>query len=164
VIVVVLLVDGPSGSGKTELARVIAARWTGPDAPQVVHLDDVYPGWSGLRSASEHVTSEMLRPLREGGVPRWRRWDWGTSSPAEWHELDPSLPVLVEGCGALSRANAALADLTIWVETDDVERRRRAIARDGAVYEEHWDEWEEQWREFVSTESPRSLATLVVPT
>jgi uridine kinase len=161
---VVLLVDGPSGSGKTDLTATIVARWTGADVPQVVHLDDVYPGWGGLRAASEQITTELLRPWREGGSPRWRRWDWEASAPAEWHGLDPSRPLLVEGCGALSRANAALADLTIWVETDDVERRRRALARDGEVYERHWDEWEGQWREFVSRESPRSLATLIVPT
>ena len=161
---VVLLIDGPSGSGKTDLAATIARRWAAPVSPQVVHLDDIYPGWTGLAAASEHVTAELLRPLREGGAPRWRRWDWETSQPAEWTVVDPDRPLLVEGCGALSRANAALADLTIWVETDDVERRRRALARDGEAYERHWDEWETQWRAFVDAEQPRSLATLVVPT
>lgn len=161
---VVILIDGPSGSGKTDLAATIVRRWSGPDVPQVVHLDDVYPGWGGLRAASEHVVTELLRPLRDGGAPRWQRWDWDRDELAEWHSVDPSRPLLVEGCGALSRASAPLSDLAIWVETHDVERRRRAIARDGEAYERHWDEWEGQWSAFVAAEDPRSLATLVVPT
>ncbi|WP_378145697.1 ATP-binding protein [Cnuibacter sp. UC19_7] len=161
---VVLLIDGPSGSGKTDLAATIARRWSDPQLPQVVHLDDIYPGWGGLRAASEHVVDELLRPLRDGGAPRWQRWDWERGELAEWHDVDPERPLIVEGCGALSRASAPLADLTIWVETDDVERRRRALARDGEVYETHWDEWERQWTAFVVAEHPRSLATLIIPT
>ena len=39
-------VDGPAGSGKTTLAAGIAARTGAP----VLHMDDLYPGWSGLRA------------------------------------------------------------------------------------------------------------------
>lgn len=161
---VVILIDGPSGSGKTDLALRIAAEWTGTDRPQLLHLDDVYPGWDGLEAASRHITDAVLVPLRAGAPARWQRYDWAAGRPAEWHELSDAHPLIIEGCGALSRANAALADLRIWVETGDDERRRRALARDGELYEREWDRWEAQWREFVRREDPRALASVIVPT
>ena len=149
-----VLIDGRSGSGKTELANLLVQR-----RPQVqlVRLDDIYPGWDGLEEGSRHIQESVLRER-----PRWRRWDWAADSPAEWHELDTSRPILVEGCGALSRANRRLADLGVWVELDDAHRRVRALKRDGAAYEPHWDRWAAQEEAFLARENPRSLADVIV--
>ncbi|WP_368496745.1 AAA family ATPase [Herbiconiux sp. A18JL235] len=160
----VILIDGPSGSGKTALAQRLLAEWAGADRPTLVHLDDIYPGWDGLDAASAHVAEHLLRPLRAGRPARWQRWDWAADRPAEWVDVDPAHPLVVEGCGALSAENAALADLRVWVETDDDERKRRALARDGELYAREWDRWERQWRQFVARENPRERATVVVPT
>ncbi|MFC0678440.1 hypothetical protein ACFFGH_11385 [Lysobacter korlensis] len=149
-----LLIDGRSGSGKTELAGLLGERW--PQA-QVVHLDDVYPGWDGLDAGSRHVHEWVL-----GERPRWRRWDWAAETTAEWHMLDPARPILVEGCGALSRASRALADLGVWVELDDEHRKVRALARDGVAYEPHWDRWAAQEEAILAREDPRSLADVIV--
>jgi uridine kinase len=162
--VTIILIDGPSGSGKTSLALRMTRGWTGPDAPQLIQLDDIYPGWDGLEAASVHLTEQVLRPLRDGRPARWQRFDWSLDEPAEWHEVDPQLPLVVEGCGALSRANSALADIRIFVETDDLERKRRALARDGELYSREWDRWDEQWQRFAARELPRDLATIIVPT
>jgi uridine kinase len=160
----VILIDGPSGSGKTELAVRMRAHWVGADTPTLVHLDDIYPGWDGLDAASEHLAVNLLEPLRAGGGARWRRHDWSTGEAAEWHDVDPAHPLIVEGCGALSRRNAALADLAIWVEADDETRKARAIARDGVGYLREWDRWDAQWQRFVQRENPRASATVIVPT
>jgi uridine kinase len=148
----IVLVDGRSGSGKTELATELAARL---DA-QLVRLDDVYPGWDGLESASERVRSDILLGRR------WQRWDWATNAAAEWHELDPERPLIVEGSGALSRANREHATLGIWVELDEPTRKARALARDGALYEPHWDRWAAQEQRFVDRERPDALAEIRV--
>jgi uridine kinase len=160
----VILIDGPSGSGKTELALRMQAGWVGADVPTVVHLDSIYPGWDGLAAASRHVTEHLLGPLRAGRVAQWQRYDWELDEPAEWNEVDPAHPLIIEGCGALSRQNAALADFSIWVEADDTVRKQRALSRDGELYARHWDRWERQWQEFVRREEPRGLARLIVPT
>ncbi|QJU52906.1 ATP-binding protein [Herbiconiux sp. KACC 21604] len=160
----VILIDGPSGSGKTALAHRVLAEWSGADRPTLVHLDDIYPGWDGLDAASAHVAEHLLRPLRAGLPARWQRWDWAAHRPAKWTEVDPAHPLVIEGCGAMSADNAALADLCIWVEADDGERKRRALARDGELYAREWDRWERQWRRFVQRENPRARATVVVPT
>ena len=149
----IVLIDGGSGSGKTTLAPHLAASL----GAGLVHLDDVYPGWDGLEAGSRHVRDFVL-----SAEPRWQRWDWITDEPAEWHELDPTLPLVVEGSGSLSRANRALATYGIWVELDAVTRKQRALARDGDAYAPHWDRWAAQEAAFAAREHPRELADHVI--
>jgi gluconate kinase len=150
----VVLIDGGSGSGKSTLARALAPRL---DA-QLVHLDDLYPGWDGLRAGSEHVRAHVLAEAR------WRRWDWTSSAPGQWHRLDPTRALVVEGSGALSRANQALATFAIWIDCPPGLRYRRAMARDGEAYRPHWGRWARQERQFHSEERPDQLADLVLST
>lgn len=146
-----VLIDGRSGSGKTTLAAELATIVVGA---QLVRLDDIYAGWDGLEAASEHVFENVL----SASGPRWQRWDWTTDQPAEWTTLDPQRPIIVEGCGALSRKNAVLADLRVWVELDEPTRKCRALARDGDAYAPHWDRWARQEAAFIARENPRQLA------
>lgn len=151
----VVLVDGRSGSGKTDLARAMVAQK--PEL-QLVRMDDLYPGWNGLEAGSQHVHDYILAAK----IRRWQRWDWADSQPAEWHVLDPRRPVLIEGCGALSRANRALAAYAVWVELDEQTRRERVIARDGDSWTDRWDDWAAQENAFIEREDPKSLADLVL--
>jgi uridine kinase len=148
---VIVLIDGRSGSGKTELATALGAALPGAD---VVHLDDLYPGWDGLADASRALPT-ILRDAR------WQRWDWTTSALAEWHDLDASLPIIVEGSGALTRETRPLADLAIWVEYPEQLRKARALAREPG-FADHWDAWAAQEDEHGRAENPRSLADITV--
>lgn len=151
----VLLIDGRSGSGKTELARGLGQAWP---AAQLLRLDNLYPGWGGLEQGSLHVTENVLSSPR----PRWQRWDWATESAAEWHELDPARPLIIEGCGALSGANRSLADFALWVELDEPTRRGRAHERDGGAFDPFWQQWAEQEDAFIARERPEELADEIV--
>ena len=146
----IILVDGRSGSGKTELAALLEARL----GAQVVRLDDVYPGWDGLDAGSAAVPGIL-------SSGRWRRWDWASSRPAEWHTIDPARPLIVEGVGAISRASRPLADHALWVELDDETRRSRALARD-EYFAPHWDGWAAQEERLLAREDARALAETVV--
>lgn len=149
----VVLVDGRSGTGKTTIGSAMA----GELGAQLVHLDDVYPGWDGLRAAADAVVTDVL-----GAPSGHRRWDWAASAPADWVSLDPVAPVVVEGCGALSRASAPLASLGVWLVADDAVRKRRAIDRDGDVFAVEWDRWARQEDAFIAAEDPESLADVVL--
>jgi uridine kinase len=152
----VVLIDGGAGSGKTTLATALAQAWQGP--LQVVGMDSFYPGWGGLAAASQAVAEQVLRLCDPG----YHRWDWERSASAEWVSIDPSLPLVIEGCGALTPRNRALADLGVWCELDEAERHRRAIARDGELFAVHWDEWEAQEAEHWRRHRPWELADLTV--
>ena len=56
----VILIDGPSGAGKSTLADRLIAAWPTDAAPQLVRLDDVYPGWGGL---DRRRGAAALRPV-----------------------------------------------------------------------------------------------------
>jgi uridine kinase len=150
----VVLIDGGAGSGKTTLATELVATWPGA-RPQLVGLDELYPGWHGLAAAA------ALVPGLINGTG-FRRWDWATGAPDGWRELDPSRGLVVEGCGAITPASAALADLSVWLELPEAERKARALARDGEVFAVHWDEWAAQEAEHWRDEHPRELADLVI--
>lgn len=156
----VVLIDGPSGAGKSTLADELKAAWPGERRPTLVRLDDIYPGWHGLDAAVEHVTNHVLAPRRSGRPAAWRRYDWGRGEPAEWHPIDASLPLIVEGCGALAGAHAALSDIRVWLGADDRIRKARALARDGETFRSHWDEWQAEWEAYRSRETPEQWATI----
>jgi len=151
----VVLIDGGSGAGKTTLGERLAPAL---DA-QLVRLDDLYPGWDGLQAGSAAVHETVLRNADAG----WTGWDWAAGRAADWHPVDPDRPLVIEGSGALSRANRARATLGIWVELDPVERKRRALARDGGAYAPHWDRWAAQESAFRASEHPERLADVVWP-
>jgi uridine kinase len=150
---VVVLIDGRSGAGKTVLAEALALRL----GAQLVSLDDVYPGWDGLEAGSDAVHETVLRPR----APGWTRWDWAAARAAEWHPLDPNRALVIEGCGALSRANRALATFGIWIEVDADERRRRSSLRDYGRFDRYWQPWAAQEDAFIARERPQELADVI---
>ena len=144
----VVLVDGGSGAGKSVFASRLADEWgrrLGQE-PQVVRLDDIYPGWDGLAAGSAAVTDTVLRARDPG----FTRWDWVHGVPGEWVSIEADRPVIIEGCGAITRESAPLATVRVWLDVPADERKRRALTRDGAGYEPHWDRWaaqeEQHWR------------------
>lgn len=152
----IIVIDGRSGSGKTELAAALLAVL--PDGALsgavILHLDDLYRGWGGLADASRALPTIV----RDG---RWQRWDWATSALAEWHAIDGSRPLVVEGSGALTRATRELADLAVWVEHPTALRKARALARE-PDFVEHWDAWAAQEDAHEQAEHPRSLADITL--
>lgn len=155
-----VVIDGGSGAGKTTIGRRLTEAWTrlSGEPVQLVSLDSFYPGWHGLAAASRMVVDDVLHPTRPG----YRRWDWVANQPTDWVDLDPERPMVIEGCGALTPASAARVDLTIWVELDAAERKRRALGRDGDGYAPWWDTWAAQEAEHWKVNSPQTLAQLVV--
>lgn len=132
----ILLIDGRSGSGKTTLASKLAV----VTGYSVVHLDDFYPGWQGLRAGSLMVAQEVI-PNR-----RLQRWDWEQNQVGAWERL-PAGDLIIEGVGAWSQeAKAALrgeAHLSVVLAAPARLRKARALARD-PYYAPYWQLWSEQ--------------------
>ncbi|TAM70215.1 MAG: hypothetical protein EPN48_07365 [Microbacteriaceae bacterium] len=159
----IILIDGPAGAGKSTLADALVAGWPFRPAPTLLRMDDLYPGWYGLDAGSRYLHSEVLAPRRRGAPVAWRGYDWASGKRGEQrHPVDASRPLIVEGCGTLSVANAPLADITVWLTADDVVRKRRALERDHGGFDPYWDIWDAQFAAFVRREDPVSLAGLIL--
>lgn len=136
-------IDGPAGSGKTTTASRIArdAADVGASA-EVVHLDDLYEGWSGLEgSLWPRLSAQVLEPLRRGLPGRFQRYDWPSGAFADWVDVPVPDLLVLEGCGSARRAVDAFAVLRVWVEAPASLRLERGLARDGDDAREHWLAW-----------------------
>lgn len=157
----VILIDGRSGAGKTSLTKALVAQWPLRGRVQVVALDLLYPGWDGLDDGAASARDDILIPHARGMIGIWQRWDWQTQAPAEAHAVDPSLPLIVEGCGLLTPRTARLSDIRIWLDSPAASRKRRALDRDGDVFRAHWHRWAIQEDVHIARDRPMEYATHV---
>lgn len=155
----VVAIDGPSGAGKTDFADALAAR-TGAD---VLHLEDLYPGWHGL-AATPPIVTDVLAAIAVDGVGTARRWDWQRGVPGAPIVVPPTRLLLLDGVGSGAAVVRPFLSLLIWVEAPPDVRRRRALDRDGDTYAPHWDTWAEQETAHFAAEDTRRAADLVVRT
>jgi hypothetical protein len=154
----VVLVDGRSGSGKSTFAAALAAG----SGATLLRLEDVYPGWDGLAAASAAVVGAVLEPHRRGEPGAIREWDWLQDRAGARRSIPAGGPLVLEGCGALTTGSSRFADLRVWVELPEPERKRRALDRDGETSAPHWARWARQERRVIAREHPRALADVVV--
>ena len=167
----VVLIDGRAGSGKSLFASMLAENYFAENrqAARIVRLDDLYPGWEGLVAGSVYAREKILEPISAGKEASWQIWDWDKSSRGAsneagngFREFSGGTALIVEGCGALSKASAPMASLTIWISADDATRRQRFTERDGGRFDEHWGVWAAQEEEFYEAEKSQGLAELVI--
>lgn len=153
-------VDGPAGSGKTtaaaRLAEVGATRGVHVG---VVHLDDLYEGWSGLEgSLWPRLAAQVLEPLRRGRPGRFQRFDWVAGAFDDWVDVPVPQVLVLEGCGSARRAADPSASLRVWVEAPAELRLARGLTRDGEDAREHWTTWMREEAEHFARERTRERA------
>jgi len=167
----IILIDGRAASGKSSLAaslkNVLFKELE--QAPRLIHMDDLYPGWEGLVLGAGYLNQQVLGPLKAGKTAHWQLWDWQKGErgkPDEpgngWREFSGGTPLIVEGCGSLSRVSSELADYRIWIEAPKETRHTRWLERDGEKFNDFWHIWAAQEDEFYQQETSKSLADLVI--
>ena len=152
----IILIDGLSGAGKSTLARALArslasslscdfASQASVEPVRVLALDSLYEGWHGLEAGST-IASRIVKDLAEARPARYRPWDWESESRGEELVIEVGAPLIIEGCGALTRESRRYAAIALWVEAagGEKERYRRAIGRDGEMFRAWWETWAEQ--------------------
>ena len=138
-------IDGRSGSGKTDLAAALDERVRRSGCSStLVHLDDLYRGWTGLSAALRPLCEEVLTPLSRGEEGAYTAWDWAGERLGRRVPVPATDVVIVEGVGSLVPGCAHLLDLRVWLEAPTQVRRERALRRDGDVFAPHWEEWAAQ--------------------
>jgi hypothetical protein len=125
---VVLAVDGRSNSGKTTLAARVGGAVPGS---AVVHTDDI--AWAHSRFGWADLLIEgILVPVHRGRAVSYRPPRWAEHGRQGSIGVPADCPLLViEGDGAGRRDAAGLVDALVWVQSDQREAERRALARIG---------------------------------
>ena len=123
---VVLAVDGRSNAGKTTLAARICEAVPGS---VVVHTDDI--AWEHSRFGwADLLADGILVPVRQGRAVSYRPPRWAEHGREGSINVPAACPLLViEGDGAGRREVGHLIDALIWVQSDEREAGRRALAR-----------------------------------
>ncbi len=167
----IVLIDGRAASGKSFLAAALKNQLFKEleQAPRLIHMDDLYPGWEGLIPGSHYLNQQILQPLKLGKAASWQLWDWEQGQRGRndepgngWREFSGGTPLIVEGCGSLSRVSSELADYRVWIETEKQVRHKRWLERDGEKFNEFWHIWAGQEDEFYQQEKSAQLADLVI--
>ncbi|MUM19991.1 aminodeoxychorismate synthase [Mycobacterium sp. CBMA271] len=140
----VVAVDGRGAAGKSTFAARLhsALAATTPSAPSamVLHTDD-FASWDTFFGWWPRFEEQILAPWARGEQSRYRRYDWQTRTFGPWEHCAPPAVLILEGVGSGRCAAAGLLSTLIWVQTDQVTRRRRAELRDGAALREFWRLW-----------------------
>jgi uridine kinase len=173
---VVVGIDGPGGAGKTVLAVTLATtlRDAGRSA-SVVPFDDFFlPSKERPSGGPEtkplggdfdwrRLRDEVLLPLREGHVARYRRYDWTKDALAETNRIPPHGIVIVEGIYCTRTEIAELYDVRVWVECRRDVRLARGIRRDGESARRRWElDWMPCEDRYVREQRPDRAAHFIV--
>ena len=158
----IILIDGRAGSGKSTLAALLQNELfrEGDSLPRLIHMDDLYEGWDGLQAGVDYLLRMILSPLVAKRKAEWQEFDWSKNERGRWREFEGGTPLIIEGCGSISRLAAEAASIKIWVEADSDIRYQRWVEREGN--DDFFGKWAAQEVEFYSRERSTELADLTV--
>lgn len=157
-----LCIDGPAGSGKSTLAAAVVEQAARLGSVSLVHLDDLLDGWGGLAQVSATLERDVLGPLRQGRMARYRRYDWHQERFAETGEVAPADLLVAEGVGSGASSYASLITTLVWVEAPQRLRLTRGLQRDGEAVLPQWRRWMADEAALFARERTRERADLLV--
>ena len=145
---VLLALEGMSAAGKTTLAAELAQAYGG----NVYHMDDFcFPAhqrpddWRqapGGHMDLERFRREVLKPLSRKEAVAYRPYSCRKGEFGAERLIWPAPLEIVEGAYATHPRLAAAYDLSVFVQVDPEEQRRRILARNGQEgllrFEEIW--------------------------
>lgn len=161
----IILIDGRTGTGKTEFAQRLQNELFGilEQAPRVISMDDLYPGWGGLNEGALYLIRNILIPLSKNQEAFWNRFDWQTQTRhQQLSSFSGMTPLIIEGCGSLSLASRELSDYAVWMTAPEQTRKKRFSERDSGAFDEYYEKWAAQEDEFYSTHRSAELSNLRV--
>jgi uridine kinase len=109
------------------------------------------------------LREQVLKPLRQGRLARYGRYDWTTDEVTEEREVRPCGVVIVEGVYSSRRELADCYDFRVWVECPRDVRLSRGLARDGDGARTRWeDDWMPSEDRYIREHRPQDYADAIV--
>ncbi len=152
-------IDGMGASGKSTFADQLALDLPGAE---VIHVDDFArpdrQGWEQHR-----FVDQVLRPIRSGRPGRYQRWHFATNTPAEWVDVQPGRPIIVEGVSSTDVRLGVPWDFTVWLDAPAELRLQRARSRDGEPMLDRWlTDWIPSEEAYVAAQAPQNRVDLII--
>ena len=157
----IVVIDGRAGSGKSTLAAALqnALFLEGESLPRLIHMEDLYEGWTGLAQGAEYLQRIILMPLLGDKTASWQEYNWEINQRDRWREFSGGTPLIIEGCGSLNRYTASVSNINVWLDVPEEIRRARWLERDGHAFDEYFDSWAAQELDFIAREKSPEWAS-----
>ena len=144
---VVIAIDGGAATGKTTLADLLAKRYGG----EVIHMDDFFLrpeqrtperfSEAGGNFDRERFSEEVIPYINKREAFSYRIFDCSQMRLNGSAEISDAQLVIVEGSYSHHPAIAGSYDLRVFLRVDEDERKRRIVARNGAISEMFFTRW-----------------------
>ena len=144
---VVIAIDGGAATGKTTLADLLAKRYGG----EVIHMDDFFLrpeqrtperfSEAGGNFDRERFSEEVIPYINKREAFSYRIFDCSQMRLNGSAEISDAQLVIVEGSYSHHPAIANYYDLRVFLHVNEDERKRRIVARNGAISEMFFTRW-----------------------
>jgi len=161
----VIAIDGRAGAGKTTLAQELFLGLSSNRLITVIHLDEIYDGWSNALGV--HLTetlSRIFESLAREESFLLPIYNWATSSFDSEREISPCDLLILEGVGSSQAVVREFALATIWLDIDPALGLQRVLERDGSGISEKMVHWQRDEEELFIRDRTRENALFVLST
>ena len=133
----IITIDGVAGAGKTTLAAYMADEYKDRTTVSVIHMDDLYDGWSDpLGEALSRKLELIASAHREGRDLELTKYDWLRDYPGDLLPIPSTELLILEGVGSGQSSIREFVETKIWIDLEPMVGLRRVLARDGFEIEE----------------------------
>ena len=103
----------------------------------VIHMDDLYDGWSDpLGEALSRKLESIASAHREGRDLELTKYDWLRDYPGDLLPIPSTELLILEGVGSGQSSIREFVETKIWIDLEPIVGLRRVLARDGFEIEE----------------------------
>ncbi len=133
----IITIDGVAGAGKTTLAAYMADEYKDRTTVSVIHMDDLYDGWSDpLGDALSRKLELIASAHLEGRDLELSKYDWLRDRPGDLLPIPSTELLILEGVGSGQSSIREFVETKIWIDLEPIVGLRRVLARDGFEIEE----------------------------
>jgi uridine kinase len=133
----IITIDGVAGAGKTTLARYMQGEYEGRTSVYIVHMDDLYDGWSDpFGTALSEKLVAIAAAHNEKKPLELSKYDWINGCPGPSFTVPPVELLIIEGVGSGQSSIREFVETKIWIDLEPIVGLRRVLARDGFEIEE----------------------------
>jgi uridine kinase len=161
----IITIDGPAGAGKTTLADHIARSFDSKISTSVIHMDDLYNGWTDpfgkpFLEALDAITKAHLA----GKACEIQKYDWYKSEYGPSITHSPTQLLVLEGVGSSTSHIRECVSVSIWIDIKPEDGLQRVLTRDGTSIENEMHQWLTTQEAFFTLEQSAELADFALTT